>query len=70
MLYALSGCLTLTESIEKLKSLRAELRKCKANIEILSKRLSFYREHPEIASVVSKSADRENLEKERQEYQL
>lgn len=69
MLYALSGCLTLTESIEKLKSLRAELRKCKANIEILSKRLSFYREHPEIASVVSKSADRENLEKERQEYQ-
>lgn len=69
MLYALSGCLTLTESIEKLKSLRAELRACKSDIAVLSKRLTFYREHPEIASAVSRAADRENLEKERQEYQ-
>jgi len=69
MVYALSGCLTLTESIEKLKALRIELRTCKADIEVLSKRLTFYRDHPEIANAVSKTADRENLEKERQEYQ-
>lgn len=69
MLYALSGCLTLTESIEKLKLLRSELKACKSNIEVLSKRLTFYREHPEIASAVSRTADRENMEKERQEYQ-
>lgn len=69
MLYALSGCLTLTESIEKLKLLRSELKTCKSNIEVLSKRLTFYREHPEIASAVSRTADRENMEKERQEYQ-
>lgn len=69
MVYALSGCLTLTESIEKLKSLRAELRTCKSDIAVLSKRLTFYREHPEIASAVSRTADRENMEKERQEYQ-
>ena len=35
----------------------------------MSKRLTFYREHPEIASAVSRTADRENMEKERQEYQ-
>ncbi len=68
MLYALSGCLTLTDSIEKLKSLRSELKTCKSNIEVLSKRLTLYREHPEIANAVSKTADRENMEKERQEY--
>lgn len=69
MLYALSGCLTLTESIEKLKTLKSELKNCKADIDILSKRLTLYREHPEIASAVSRTADRENIEKERQEYQ-
>jgi len=69
ILYALSGCLTLTESIEKLKSLRAELRNCKSHIAVLSKRLTFYREHPEIANAVSRAADRENMERERQEYQ-
>lgn len=69
MLYALSGCLTLTESIEKLKSLRAELRTCKSRIAVLSKRLTFYRDHPEIANVVSRTADRENMERERQEFQ-
>ena len=69
MLYALSGCLTLQESVEKLKSLRAELRTCKANIEVLSKRLTFYREHPEIADTISKAADREHLERKRQEFQ-
>lgn len=69
MLYALSGCLTLTESIEKLRALRLELKKCRSNIESLSKRLTFYHEHPEIASAVSRTADRENLEMERQEYQ-
>ena len=68
MLYALSGCLTLTDSIEKLKALRAELKTCKSNVEVLSKRLTLYREHPEIANAVSKTADRENMEKERQEY--
>ena len=69
MLYALSGCLILTASIEKLRALRDSLRTCKSDIAVLSKRLTFYREHPEIASVVSKAADRENIEKERQEYQ-
>lgn len=69
MLYALSGCLTLTESIEKLKSLRAELRTCKSRIAVLSKRLTFYRDHPEIANAVSRTADRENMERERQEFQ-
>lgn len=44
MLYALSGCLTLTESIEKLKLLRSELKACKSNIEVLSKRLTVYPE--------------------------
>lgn len=68
MIYALSGCLTLTESIDKLKSLKAELRDCKSEIETLSKRLTFYRDHPEIASVISHSSDREIMEKERQEY--
>lgn len=69
MLYSLSGCLTLTESIENLKSLRAKLRTCKSDIATLSKRLTFYQEHPEIASAVSRAADRESIEKERQEYQ-
>lgn len=48
--------------------MRAELKTCKSNIEVLSKRLTLYREHPEIANAVSKTADRENMEKERQEY--
>ena len=69
MLYAMSDCLTLTDSIEKLRKLRDNLRTCKSEIALLTKRLTFYREHPEIASKVSKAADRENIEKERQEYQ-
>ena len=69
MLYAMSDCLTLTDSIENLKTLRDDLRTCKSEILALTKRLTFYREHPDIASKVSKAADRENIEKERQEYQ-
>ena len=68
MIYSLSGCLTMNDSIEKLRRLRESLRECKANIETLSRRLTFYREHPEIANVVSQNADRENIEKERKEY--
>lgn len=67
MLYSLSGCLTLPRSAEKLKALQADLRACKASIEVLRKRLTFYREHPEIATAISQSADRENMERERQE---
>ncbi len=69
MIYSLSECLTLTDSIEKLKELRNELRKCKAQIENLSKRLTFYREHPEIANTISSAAARENIEKERKDLQ-
>jgi len=69
MIYALAGCLTTNDSVEKLRRLRENLQECKANIETLNKRLTFYRDHPEIASAVSQNADRENLEKQRKEYQ-
>lgn len=68
MIYSLAGCLTLNDSIEKLRRLREALHECKAEIDTLSRRLTFYREHPEIASVVSQNADRENIERERKEY--
>lgn len=69
LIYSMSGCLTLTDSLEKLKELRNDLRSCKAEIVVLSKRLTFYREHPEIANTVSRGADRESIEKERVELQ-
>lgn len=69
MIYALAGCLTLPESMDKLKSLKADLQSCKSQIEVLRKKLTFYREHPDIASAVSEGAYREVAEKERQEIQ-
>lgn len=63
LIYSMAGCLTLTDSLEKLKDLRNDLRSCKAEIAVLSKRLTFYREHPEIANKVSRGADREGIEK-------
>lgn len=69
MVFALAGCLTLPESIDKLKKLRSDLQLCKSQIDVLSRRLTFYREHPDIASLVSQGAYRENAEKERQQIQ-
>lgn len=69
MIYSMSGCLTLTDSLEKLKELRNDLHSCKDEIAVLSKRLTFYREHPEIANTVSRGADRESIEKERVDLQ-
>lgn len=69
LIYSMTGCLTLSDSIKRLKDLLNDLHICKSEIAVLSKRLTFYREHPEIASTVSKGADRERLEKERMELQ-
>lgn len=67
MLYSLSNCLTLEDTTAKLSQLRKELAACKAKIETLSKRITFYKDHPEIATKISRSADRQNYEKERKE---
>lgn len=69
LLYSMSDCLTLNDSIEKLRDLRKTLNLCKSDIMVLSKRLTFYREHPEIANTISQESDRENIEKERQDLQ-
>ena len=69
MLYSMAGCLTLTDSLERIKELRRQLRDCKNEIDVLSRRLQFYREHPEIADTISKASDRESLERERQDLQ-
>ena len=69
LIYSMAGCLTLSDSLQRLKELHNDLRVCKSEIAVLSKRLTFYREHPEIASTISKGADREELEKERVELQ-
>lgn len=69
MVYALAGCASSSDSLEKLKNLKEELRKCKEEISRLEARLAFYREHPEVASVVSRSADKQFYENERQELQ-
>lgn len=69
MVFALAGCLTLPESMDKLKKLRVELNACKSQIDVLSRRLTFYREHPDIASLISQGAYRETAEKERQQIQ-
>lgn len=69
MIYALAGCLTLTESMDKLKRLRAEFQDCTAQIDVLTRRLTFYRDHPDIASLVSQEAYRETAEKERKQIQ-
>ena len=70
LIYSMAGCLTLSDSLQKLKELQNDLSSCKSEIIVLSKRLTFYKEHPEIASTVSKEADREKLEKERVELQF
>lgn len=69
MIFALAGCLTLPESMDKLKKLRADLQACKSQIDVLSRRLTFYRDHPDIASLISQGAYRETAEKERQQIQ-
>lgn len=69
MLFAFANCLTLPESLEKLRKSRNDLQKCKSEISTLLRRLVFYQEHPEIASIISKAADRELVEAERQALQ-
>lgn len=69
MILSLAGCLTLPESMEKLKELKTDLQSCKSQIDILNSRLTFYRDHPDIASLISKVAYRETAEKERQQIQ-
>lgn len=67
MIYALACCLTLEDTTEKLSGLRKELASCKAQIETLDKRITFYKAHPEIATRVSRSANRQKYEQARQE---
>ena len=69
LIYSMAGCLTLSDSLQKLKELQNDLRVCKSEIAVLSKRLTFYREHPETASTISKGADLERIERERVELQ-
>lgn len=67
MLYALTNCLELEDTTTRLSDLRKELASCKAQIETLDKRITFYKTHPEIATKVSRSADRKRYEQTRQE---
>lgn len=67
MLFALTNCLALEDTTAKLSELRRELASCKAQIETLDKRIAFYKSHPEIATKVSRSADRKKYEQARQE---
>ena len=70
MVYSLADCLVLPDSIKKLKGLRQELNLCKRDIETLQRRLSFHKDHPEIANTVSNVANREYLEQARKELQI
>lgn len=67
MLYFMAGCLTLDDTTAQLTNLRKDLNSCKAKIETLSRRILFYKKHPEIAEQVSRSASRQKYERERQE---
>ncbi len=69
MIYSMTDCLSLEDTVKKLAQLRKDLASCNEEIERINKRITFYKDHPEIASRVSQAADRLIYEKKRQELE-
>lgn len=67
MIYSMTECLLLEDTTKILSQLRKELASCKGEIERINKRITFYKEYPEIAAKVSHAADRQIYEQKRKE---
>ncbi len=68
MIFSIYGCLIFPEDSGRLLKLKYELQQNKSKTDAVKRKLKFYKDHPELAKVVSTAKDKEQVEIDRQEF--